>query len=67
MIVVFNAFGRWWRLRARKHDLKILWPAILEESHDREQARDAFAAHAMNDPMWSDVSEDEIRELVETL
>lgn len=67
MVVLFSALGRWWRHRMRKHDLEILWPALLEKARDGETARRAFAMHALNDPAWSDVSEDEIRELVETL
>jgi hypothetical protein len=58
--------GRWYA-RLRKIDLKILWPACLENAYNTDQAQAAFAMHAFNDPAWLFLGEDEIRRQIDAL
>ena len=41
-----------WYWRQRRVDLKILWPACVEQAPNIEEARAVFALHAYDDPAW---------------
>lgn len=50
----------WWHARQRAIDLRILWPICKEKAPNLEQARLAFAMHAMMDPAWLCLGREEI-------
>jgi hypothetical protein len=41
----------WWAMQ-RRWDLKLLWPALKSEAHNPDEAKAAFALHAMMSPCW---------------
>ena len=40
--------------RKRDYDIQFLWPSMYAQAVDIEQARSAFATHALHDPTWTD-------------
>jgi hypothetical protein len=50
---------RWWRARQRRIDLEILWPS-LKAAADFNRAKAAFMRHALLDPAWLELGEDEL-------
>jgi len=42
----------WWYARQRAFDLKYLWPSCCEQAKNIEEARMAFAMHALMDKPW---------------
>lgn len=64
VIVVWRAIRALWNRRRRKIDIQILWPLCRDGAGDLENARDAFAMHAMNDSAWSDLTGEEIYAII---
>ena len=58
---------RWWRERQRSIDLRILWPICCEQAPDLDHAKAAFMFHAMHDPAWTSLGEDEVIRRVDAL
>lgn len=60
--------NQWWNKRCRKIDIRVLWPSFQRESKKRgmsyEDAVLAFVIHTRIDPVWADVTEDEVREML---
>ena len=57
----------WWRARQRAIDLKILWPLCVAGAADLDYAKAAFTLHAMNDPAWRELGEDELLSFIDQL
>ena len=57
----------WWYARSRRFDMKILWPACLEQAQNLDHAKAAFAYHAFNDPAWKRLGEAEIYRFIDSL
>lgn len=53
--------------RQRAIDLRVLWPACRSAAPDLDTARAAFAIHAMHDPAWLSLGEDEIIQRISEL
>ncbi len=49
----------WWHKRQRTIDIQILWPLCKEHAQNLDQARAAFAVHALRDEAWLCLGEDE--------
>lgn len=56
-----------WHARLRAIDLRILWPVCRDNAEDLDHARAAFAIHAMHDPAWLSLGEDEITRRISAL
>lgn len=60
-----------WRAQQRAVDLRVLWPAVKQEAMARgmglDQARAAFAVHALHDPAWLCLGEKEIARRIDGL
>jgi hypothetical protein len=55
-------------MKMRKLDVEIFWPACVAKAAHINEARAAFAYHAMNEPNWTrDMTEPEIVEYVKAL
>lgn len=50
----------WWHERQRNIDLEILWPSCKEQASDLEDAKVAFAMHALNDSAWTCLGHEEL-------
>lgn len=57
----------WWHRRQRDIDIRILWPVCKENAHDMDHAKLAFAYHALHDPAWLALGEDEIERQINLL
>lgn len=57
----------WWRRLQREMDLRILWPACRDAVPDLDIAKAAFAVHALHDPAWRSLGEDEIKRVIDGL
>ena len=64
MIALFHAIRMTWRRRQRAMDLKYLWPSLAANASDLNQARLAFAEHAMTDPAWLELGETALLDLI---
>jgi hypothetical protein len=60
VIVVWRAIVELWRARQRKLDVQLLWPLCKQSADDLDHAKAAFFMHAMSDPAWLCLSEEEI-------
>jgi hypothetical protein len=62
---------RLWDAYRRKLDIQLLWPSCkkraAEVGSDIEVAREAFLLHALMDPAWVRLGEDEIRRQIREL
>ncbi len=64
---VIRFIQRWWWARKRAIDLKLLWPECKRQARNLEDARYAFAIHAINDPAWVREYEDRLHEEIAKL
>ena len=56
-----------WYARLRKIDLDILWPSCRDQASSLDQARAAFAFHALHDPAWRHLGEPEALRIIDGL
>ena len=58
-----------WRMRQRKIDCEILWPALIAAAEgDVRWAQNGMLSHAMSDPAWrNELTEVEIYQIIATL
>ncbi len=56
-----------WYRRLRRIDMEVLWPSCRRLAKDIDQARAAFACHAMHDPAWLSLGEDEVKAFIDEL
>jgi hypothetical protein len=56
-----------WRAQQRRIDMRILWPVLRQKGRSMETARAAFAAHCAIDPAWSDLSNKQIANIIDSL
>jgi hypothetical protein len=66
-VAVWIAIRTWWRARQRRLDIEILWPEIVAQARDVQEARLAFAAHAAYDPAWREIGDDRLRLVLDQL
>jgi hypothetical protein len=68
--LAFYLFASWHAVQ-RRVDLQILWPACKREAEargfDLEYAKAAFALHALQDPAWRSLGEDEVGRRIDRL
>jgi hypothetical protein len=57
----------WWQRRQRAIDLDILWPICCANAPDLDHAKAAFAVHAVNDPAWLALGDDEMMDIIDRL
>ena len=56
-----------WNRRRRNIDIEILWPSCKSKAKDLDKARAVFRFHTSLDPAWSDLSDDQINDIVDRL
>jgi hypothetical protein len=56
-----------WYAQQRRIDLLILWPCCVAAAPTLDLARGAFAMHALADPAWQFLGEDEIFRRIDRL
>lgn len=56
-----------WYARLRKIDMDILWPTCRDQAKNLDNARAAFAVHAMNDPAWMFLGEEAACQIIDGL
>ena len=65
------AIVRWlrglWYAQQRKTDLAILWPACVTRAPDLDTAKAAFALHALHDPAWLHLGEENVVRFIGSL
>jgi hypothetical protein len=49
---MFTWFGRWYRARQRRIDVKILWP-VIKKQVGIAKAREVFYVHCACDDAWT--------------
>jgi hypothetical protein len=57
----------WWYARQRRVDMDILWPMCLKGANDLEHAKAAFTKHALQDPAWLSLGEDQVIKFIDKL
>lgn len=66
-MAVWALIRGWWRARQRAIDITSLWPACLELTVNREDARALFGLHVLQDPAWLELGEEKLHDLLERL
>ena len=64
---LFTLIRMWWRRRQRAIDLDLFWPICCAHAPDLDTAKAAFAVHAMRDPAWQALGEDEVIRFIDNL
>ena len=67
MMGLFTLIRMWWHRRQRAIDMDLLWPICCAHARDLDHAKAAFAIHAMRDPAWLALGEEEVLRFIDRL
>ena len=64
---IFKLIQTWWYARCRRMDLDILWPECCKAAPNLLMAKGMFTYHAIQDPAWCALGEEEMRRIINNL